>query len=238
MADDRPALKATLAAVTDAVGAVSSPAVAALTAAGAVLAGSLLAEREEIRVEQVVRSASDLLVELEAGGETVREDGFFERIDGRCTGDEVIEGVLRAAKGTYEEKKLPHLSHLLARLAFEEKLGRVQSLHLISAAEKLSYTQYQLLELFADPSRFSLATSVHSKPLPSMSPVHTLLADAWELHTAGYVRPDGGGWWLAAIQQIPGNCELVGAGKVLRYLLDLKSLTTHELEPIAMTLTW
>lgn len=222
-----------------AIEAASNPYVAALAGGAGVFASRFLECNQERRVAQVVGTAAELVVEFEAAGERLRSDRFADAVDGRSSAEEVIEGVLLAARDTPEERKLHHLGHLLARLAFDEYVGPIQALHLVKSASSLSYDQYRLMETIHRRKALGLSTKplVDESPRRAWDPALTLLADAWELYSAGYVRCEGGtGLWLTAHQLIPGRAELVGTGALLRRLLGLAEIEDDELEAIAYPL--
>lgn len=81
-------------------------------------------------------------------GERLRDDGFFEEADGlRAEGEEVLEGVLRQAAATYEQRKLPFLAHLYASAVYDEAISGATAVFLVRQAESLTYRQLIALAL-------------------------------------------------------------------------------------------
>lgn len=61
-----------------------------------------------------------------------RQDGFFSpQGERRPDGEELLEGLLRYAAETYEERKLPHLGHLHDAISYDEALSPGMAIHLL-----------------------------------------------------------------------------------------------------------
>lgn len=154
------------------VGAVVGPVVAQLSEFGM----RSLGRREEERVAASVVFACQAFERLQAQGSVVRADGFFESQEGgRSDGDEVIEGVLRAAQSSHEERKLPYLGQLLALVSVDEACDRGLANWLIRSAEQLSWTQFVLLSLTPHPNS-------DAQPLPAGEAMTASTWNAWSTH--------------------------------------------------------
>jgi hypothetical protein len=110
------------------------------------MATRMLSERQEKRVAIVVVEAFAAVRAKEALGQTMRDDGFF---DGeRSDGDEFIEGALRAAMDSFEERKLPYLANLLANVCFDAGIDVATANAALRLADQLSWMELQMLGLF------------------------------------------------------------------------------------------
>lgn len=88
-----------------------------------------------------------------AAGEAPRADGFFEDLgEARSVADEVIEHALLVAKDEDEERKIVLLGRLTAGICFDSTITREQANNLLRTAERLSYRQLLMLQLFSSPT--------------------------------------------------------------------------------------
>ncbi len=105
----------------------------------------VLSDRERVRTGAVLVYAADAINRKLGSGARLRDDGFFERRDGRSSADEIAEGVALAARDTFEERKLPFLGHVFAMAAVEPELDAHLCAVVLRDAETLSWRQYTLL---------------------------------------------------------------------------------------------
>ncbi|MCT2361515.1 hypothetical protein M3694_07180 [Kocuria marina] len=110
------------------------------------------------RVLDAATSAANILRDALAGDKTLRDDGFFpsptatrleknakRRRGERRLGTQLAEGVLLAAKNTFEDKKAAHLGYFYAFVALEPQIDAGLASWLLAQAEALTWTQYVLL---------------------------------------------------------------------------------------------
>ena len=99
--------------------------------------------------------ATVLLIERDARqrrerGGHVRDDGFFdERGKLRPDAEELLEGILRHAAETYEERKLPFLAALYSGVAHDDKVAAADALFMTRVAANLTYRQFVALAVLA-----------------------------------------------------------------------------------------
>jgi hypothetical protein len=130
-------------------GAVGPLIAKCLNALGQEVHSRVLGPREIHRIDATLKTAAQLIADRISKGETVRTDGFFDSLNGnRSAGEEVGEGVLRAAQKEYEERKIPYLAALISSISFDTSVGREQANMLIRLFERLSYRQIRLLAFF------------------------------------------------------------------------------------------
>ena len=88
--------------------------------------------------------------ERKARGERIRDDGFFSPRDGfRADAEELLEGILRLAASTYEERKVPLLSNLFSAVAHDESVSAPDAQFLVRVADDLTYRQFVCLAVIA-----------------------------------------------------------------------------------------
>lgn len=110
------------------------------------------------RVLDAATSAARVLRDALAEGMTLRDDGFFpgptaDRLEKhanrkrseRRLGNQLIEGVLLAAKNTFEDKKANHMGYFYTFVALEPQIDAGLASWLLAQAEALTWTQYVLL---------------------------------------------------------------------------------------------
>lgn len=110
------------------------------------------------RVLDAATSAANILRDALAENKTLRDDGFFPpptatrlekkasgRRGKRRLGDQLAEGVLLAAKTTFEDKKATHLGYFYAFVALDPQIDAGLASWLLAQAEALTWTQYVLL---------------------------------------------------------------------------------------------
>lgn len=110
------------------------------------------------RVLDAATSAANLIRKALAENKTLRDDGFFppstavrlekdtkRKRGGRRLGSQLAEGVLLAAKNTFEDKKAAHMGYFYAFVAFEPQIDAGLASWLLAQAEALTWTQYVLL---------------------------------------------------------------------------------------------
>lgn len=145
------------------IGAAGGPVTAVLGAltgtvlgeVGADVISRVLSPRQERRVGTVLLAASAAFTEQEQlHGRTVRDDGFFE--DDTAPGAEFVEGVLLSAKDSFEERKAPYLGNLIASVAFDTGVDAGTANYALRLAEGLSWTEFLVLGVFADPERYPM----------------------------------------------------------------------------------
>lgn len=109
-----------------------------------------LAPRAKMRVGAVVILARDEISARIISGDEPREQLRDTSGGGRSPAEELVEAVLLTAADTYEERKLPHLAHLLAAIVFEPDLTPAHQNQVIAMAEELSYRQLVALSVYAE----------------------------------------------------------------------------------------
>ncbi len=87
-------------------------------------------------------------------GDEARRDGFFEAHgDRRPDAEELLEGLLRYAAETYEERKLPYMAHLYDAVVHDASISPSMAIYLLKLAHDLTYRQLIALAAYADRDR-------------------------------------------------------------------------------------
>jgi hypothetical protein len=137
------------------------------------VAGRLIG-RERGRVGAAITIVEDDVRRRRQAGETPRDDGFFDERGGlRPDAEELLEGVLRVAAASYEERKVLYLGHLFAEVAFDASISTAEAQYIVRTADALTYQQLVALSVIAHERE-------HSDDL----------INAWVDRNEGTARPD------------------------------------------------
>ena len=140
---------ATGGAVGAMVGAGAGWAIEQIVAGGLEIVQKILAPRAAMRVGAVFRLADDEVSARLMRGDVAQENIRVEISPGRTAAAELVEAAFIAAAEMYEERKLPHLAHLLAAIVFEPDLTHAHANQLIETSKALSYRQLLILSAMA-----------------------------------------------------------------------------------------
>lgn len=92
----------------------------------------------------------------EQRGEKRRADGFFdERGTLRPDAEELLEGVLREAAQSFEERKVPLIASLYASVEHDAAVPAADALLLLRRAGQLTYRQFVALSVFEQAERYA-----------------------------------------------------------------------------------
>ena len=102
-----------------------------------------LSPREDFRVGKVLAiTALEIHQRLE-NGESLRNDGFFDRKpSGRSDAEEIAEAIMLKCQREPQEKKIPYMGYLKAGIAFDPNVSADMGHQLIKVAEQLTYRQF------------------------------------------------------------------------------------------------
>ncbi len=113
--------------------------------------GRLFSQREEERIGAALLTIEEDTRAHQERGEQPRDDGFFdERGDLRPEAEELLEGVLRQAAASHEERKVPLLAHLFSSVAHDKSVRSADAVYLLRLASELTYRQFVILSAFAN----------------------------------------------------------------------------------------
>jgi hypothetical protein len=134
------------------VGALGGAALGVAVQRGASAVLGRLRDRERQRAEATLVLIAADAQEHRERNEPPRRDGFFDSRDSlRPDAEEILEGVLRHAAETWEERKLPYLAHLYGSVAHDPSILPETAVFLLHIADGLTYRQ-----MLALAARFDL----------------------------------------------------------------------------------
>ena len=111
------------------------------------LVNQFSSQRQAKRVTDVTEIAlNGIRCRLE-DGETLRDDGFFEREIDRSYATEALETVLLKSRDESEEKKIPYLGKLFEEACFNSKIDSGTVHFLCKESESLTYRQLCIIKM-------------------------------------------------------------------------------------------
>ena len=204
-----------------------------------------LSQREQNRIGAVLIYAARKYQDNIAKGMVVRTDGFFkESLNERSDGKEIFEGVLLAAKGEHEEKKLLFFANLLINIAFDPTIDRAQANFLIKLSETITFRQMCLLSVYADHDRLNhMRKCLSNKEFPYPDAKrYSLRQEAIDLGSQGLLRTGcklafqetEGGFPIRTMHDLfySDDVQVVELGHDLYRLMELGKIDEGELKPI------
>jgi hypothetical protein len=119
------------------VGASATPVVGRLMgSAGRAIQRRFLSPRKEVRVGGALAVALGRIRERREAGEQPRHDGLFDP-DSDPRG--LLEGTLRSAARSYDQKKVPFIGAFYASFIFEEEVNVNTAQFLLNLLDRLTY---------------------------------------------------------------------------------------------------
>lgn len=234
------------------VGGVFGPVITkSFKAIGLEIKKRVMGDREAIRIGAGYTFALSKIKQKIDAGEKPREDGYFEAKDGkRAVSEEILEGALLIAQKEYEEFKVKHYGYLIANISFDPKIDRGYANFLLRMAEKLSYRQLCLLELFNDTKKYELLRIIQPPQLDTVTDPTKIFIRSH----SGMARVPLKNWKADLASEIEemiqfglleldslffenySGGKLLSPGKELRDLMELNELDVDDVEEIATLL--
>lgn len=206
---------------------------------GSEIQSKVLSKRENKKIGATATYALSKIKENIEKGKQLRDDDFFEEdFSGRSKADEIIEGVMFSAQREHEENKLKYYGNLVGNIAFDNTISREQANQLVSLAQKLSYRQIKLLNLYVinqQALNILLRKEDYSKNGISGYNLISVLQDTLELYHIGIVG--GNGKVILEMGYInPSEIRVQGMGALLYNLMELSTMPYTELDELINTL--
>lgn len=202
-----------------------------------------LSKKQEKRVNDLNRLGRTLTQQKINNGDSIRNDGFFDQVDGQSSSaEEIFEGVFFVAMNSYQEKKIPHLAHLLTNIAFDESCKRHDADRFLRLAESLSFNQFVIMKLFYENenNKYGLKNSNYVSDTSTSDSTETILSLSYSLLNNGLIRlPSEGRIILITDARAitPSIMEISRAGERFYKLLSLDSIDDSEVLEIVNLLT-
>jgi hypothetical protein len=114
------------------------------------IAARFVTQDERWRIGKTMQVAAADFERREADGQDVRDDGFFDE-DGqlRPEGLRLLEGILRQAAESWDERKLDVLGDLYSGIAHDASISADDATYMLRVAGELTYRQIEALAVFA-----------------------------------------------------------------------------------------
>ena len=143
-----------------------------------------------------------------------------------------------SAQREHEENKLKYYGNLVGNIAFDKTISREQANQLVSLAQKLSYRQIKLLNLYVinqQALNILLRKEDYSKNGISGYNLISVLQDTLELYHIGIVG--GNGKVILEMGYInPSEIRVQGMGALLYNLMEFSTMPYTELDELINTL--
>lgn len=113
-----------------------------------------LSNREEVRTAASVTYILTGIAQRVKDGDEVRTDDFFSDVHGRSSAEELFEGVLMKCKDQYQEKKIPYVSKIFEKAAFDSNISAAMANQLLILAEGFTYHKFCVIAFFGRKEEF------------------------------------------------------------------------------------
>ncbi|GAA4444124.1 hypothetical protein GCM10023091_33810 [Ravibacter arvi] len=124
---------------------------------GKELRSRAVGDREMMRAGAAFTFALEKISSKIEAGEQVRSDDFFEDLEySRSASTEILEAILQFSQNEYEEMKVRHLGYLLGSIYFDTSIDRGRANFLVRLAERLSFRQLCLIQIFSNTEKYQL----------------------------------------------------------------------------------
>lgn len=196
----------------------------------------LLGPREKVRVGGVLAIAADQIEQRLKNGETLRDDDFFEENQsGRSDAEEVAESIMLKSQREPEEKKIPYMGRLLANVAFHKEISSEMAHQLAKTAEQLTYRQLCILRLAVAKDDTALRASDYRGQASFSKELYQVLYECLDLYYRGLIN-FGDAVAFGPTDVKPGNMTVQGLGVDVYSLMQLYTIPSADLNPIAAVL--
>jgi hypothetical protein len=110
---------------------------------------SFLTDRARERVGEVSERTRAELESRLSSGDSIRSDGLLES----DVGDEILEGILRAALEAEEKRKCAAIGNLASAIAVDDEVSGADAMRYLRLLRAMSWRQLRALAYFAETSR-------------------------------------------------------------------------------------
>ena len=195
-----------------------------------------LSPQEDFRVGKVLAIATLEIHQRIEKGESLRDDGFFDKKpSGRSDAEEIAEAIMLKCQREPQEKKIPYMGYLKASIAFDPNISADMGHQLIKAAEELTYRQFCILKLAVVKNRFGLRDEDYRGQGTIAIEFSQILYECLDLYHRAYIN-FGGEVAFGPTDVKPGSMIVQGIGAYLYNLMKLSSILDDDLIPIAEVL--
>jgi len=197
--------------------------------------------RQRIRAGATAGFAIVQIKEKLDDGHKIRDDGFFDDKCPRSSAEEILEGVIIKSHNEHEEKKAEYYANIFVTAAFDNRFTPESLNHFLSLAERLTFRQLCILQVFSSPHQFDLFDEEFNRnylktvPFEKMAVLHEMY-DLYQLRLLKCQAPGDGepDDYLAFDQIRPAWMFLNDLGENLRHLMQLQTIPQQDLENLAI----
>ncbi len=180
------------------------------------------------------------IIERLDAGDNIRNDGFFDEKESRSSAEEIFEGVMIKSHNEHEEKKAKYYANIFVTATFDTRFTPESLNHFLSLAERLTYRQLCILQVFSFPHKFRLSDEdytldyLKTVPFEKMAVLHEMYdlyqSRLLECRTHGDGGPDA---YMSFDQIHPTWMFPSDLGENLRCLMQLQTITQEDLVTMA-----
>ncbi len=205
---------------------------------GTEFSGRQLSPREDIRVGKVLAIAALEIHQRLEKGESLRDDGFFDKKPtGRSESEEIAEAIMLKCQREPQEKKILYMGYLKASIAFNSGVSADMGHQLIKIAEELTYRQFCILKLVIVKNRFGLRKQDYQNREEFSNELYQVLQECHDLCLKGcldYKIPltFSGEIAVSYMNMQPNDMTIQKIGKDLFKLMKLSSIPDEDIIPL------
>lgn len=195
----------------------------------------VLSQAETRKVETVYTLAVEFITENLNNNKKLRKDDFFdEKINGRSSAEEILEGTLLVAQREYEERKLKYLAKLYANIAFSPEITSHIASFLLKLVDQMTYRQIIILQSVGIAQLSSPPIPFQKAAYSSVSGINnvTIAAEIYDLYRMSILTSSQAILDSAGIN--PSALSIGGYGAHLFNLMELKNIFDDSTEELTM----
>ncbi|WP_299162825.1 hypothetical protein [uncultured Tenacibaculum sp.] len=196
-----------------------------------------LSNREEIRVSASTVYILSGLSEKFERGEQIRQDDFFNNLNGRSNAEELFEGVILKCKEQYQEKKIKYISKIYEKAIFDSNISSETANQILIIAESFTYRKFCIISFYKRNAELYNINDLMQDPyvwypnLASSLGLDILKQDIFDLINLGII--DSNNTLMTTSNDVmPGKLKLTKIGMELFELMSLNEILKEDLDPI------
>ena len=219
-------------------GAGGAAAAGILKTIGQDFSDRVLSPQEDLRIGKVLAIAALEIHQRLEKGESLRNDGFFDKKQtGRSDAEEIAEAIMLKCQREPQGKKISYMGFLKASIPFASNISVDMGHQLIRAAEELTYRQLCILKLAVVKNRFGLRNQDYQNHERFSKELYQVLQECHDLCLKSYLDYKipltfSGQITIGYMNIQPNKMTIYGIGEDLFNLMKLFSIPDEDLIPI------
>jgi len=190
----------------------------------------VLSTREQIRIGAAYTFAISKISENLNQGKLIRNDGFFEHVNGRSFSEEILEGIVQTAQKEHEERKVKFLGNLYGNICTDNSISNDQANQLIKITNALTYRQFCLLYLYNTRKERNTLPTTYPDPAEKRIIPFDIIAEVKDLTQKGLLHT------VTSFASLDGfNCRsfsVTSGGKFYYKTLELQEIDLDAVEKV------